>query len=119
MYNLYQNTYIAFNPNLEQNPQLPPSIQTLADTYNIYSQPNDTINETEKMKRKLARHAYNNNNHTEEKESTSLAVVKTVKAKISPPVYYFGDPLGFLSWKNRCSQLLKQLCSKTQMLKYR
>ena len=54
------------------------------------------------MKRKLARHAYNNSKHTEEKESTSLAVVKTVKAKISPPVYYFGDPLGFLSWKNRC-----------------
>ena len=102
MYNLYQNTYFAFNPNLEQNPQLPPSIQTLADTYNIYSQPNDTINGTEEMKIKLAQHAYNNSKHTEETESTSLAVVKTVKAKISPPVYYFGDPLGFLSWKNRC-----------------
>ena len=102
MYNLYQNTYLAFNPNLEQNPQITPYIPTLADTYNIYSQPNYTINEAEKIKRKLERHAYNNNNLTEEKESTSLAIVKTVKNKISPTAYFFGDPLGFLSWKNRC-----------------
>ena len=54
------------------------------------------------MKRKLARHAYNNNKHNEERESTSLTVVKTVKNRISLPPYYFGDPLGFLSGKNRC-----------------
>ena len=54
------------------------------------------------MKRKLARHAYNNNNHTEGKEANSLAVVKTLEDKMSPPVYFFGEPLGFLSMKNRC-----------------
>ena len=53
------------------------------------------------MNRKLASHAYNHVDKTDEQEAfQSLAVVKTTSKRMSPSVYFFGDPCGFLPWRN-------------------
>lgn len=101
---LYRNSYFAFNRNLEQNISFPPQpLQCLTKTCNIYSKLNDNFNESIRMKEKLAAHEYKNSVQTQEIDSPkSLTLVKTVKDKIYPPVYFFGDPLGLLTWRSRC-----------------
>ena len=103
MHNLYTNTYFPFNPELKLNPQEMATNSTDLHNYsrsmNIYSQPNDAINEAEKMKRKLAAHEYTHYNPDQE-SLKSVAIVRTRTEKSKTPVYYFGDPLGFLTWKN-------------------
>jgi len=100
MHDLYKSTYFPFNSNLVNYPM---PIHALPHRLNIYSQPNAALKETEKMKEKLVAHEYRNTEPVEEEESChSITLVKTVKDKFSPPVYFFGDPLGFLTWRNRC-----------------
>ena len=104
MYEIFKNTYFAFNPNLELNIPIPhPSLQSLQRTYNIYSVPNESLSEAELIKEKIAAHEYKDSSKIDEAETPkSLALVQTKKEETYPPVYFFGDPFGFLTWKNSC-----------------
>ena len=104
MYEIFKNTYLAFNPNLEQNISIPhQSLQSLQKTYNIYSVPHESLTEADLIKEKIAAHEYKDVSQLKEAETPkSLTLVQTKKDKTYPPVYFYGDPFGFLTWRDRC-----------------